>query len=167
MRRRPRVSYARLCELLEYDSATGDFRWLKRINRSIHVDDVAGTLETGGYRRITIKGRTYGAHQLAWFYVTGKWRSGLIDHRDGDRSNNRWDNLRRATGSQNSANRRRHRNNKSGFKGVMQTESGRWRAGIHKNGRNQHLGIFATPQEAHAAYVAAARELFGEFARAE
>jgi hypothetical protein len=94
-------------------------------------------------------------------------RAGLIDHRDGDRSNNRWDNLRRATASQNCANRRLPRNNKCGFKGVTRTESRRWRAGIHKNGRRRQLGIFSTPQAAHAVYVAAAHKLFGQFARTE
>ena len=99
--------------------------------------------------------------------MTGEWCSAVIDHRDGDPSNNRWDNLRRATVSQNNANRRLHRNNKCGFKGVVQNPWGRFIASIYKNGRRIHLGMFATPEAAHAAYVAAARELFGEFARAE
>jgi hypothetical protein len=166
VRRRPRLSHARLYELLDYDSETGEFRWVKRVNRSIQVDDIAGTV-LNGYRKITIQGRDYAAHQLAWLYMTGKWCSALVDHRDGDRSNNRWDNLRRATPSQNSANRRRHRNNKCGFKGVTRAVSGRWCASIHKNGRSRHLGTFSTPEEAHAAYMAAARRLFGEYARAE
>jgi hypothetical protein len=167
LRRRARVSHARLRELLEYDSATGEFRWRQRVSRPIRVGDIAGTLEINGYRKITIEGRQYRAHHLAWFYITGEWRAGLIDHRDGNRSNNRWDNLRRATQSQNCANRRLARNNRCGFKGVTGDESGRWRAGIHKDGRRYHLGVFATAEDAHAAYVAAARALFGEFARAQ
>jgi hypothetical protein len=167
VRRRPRLTRARLRELLHYDPATGEFRWLKRVSRPTRVGDAAGALEINGYRKITIEGRQYRAHHLAWLYMTGQWRSGLIDHRDGDRSNNRWDNLRRATASQNCANRRLPRNNKCRLKGVTRTESHRWRAGIHKNGRRRHLGIFSTPEAAHAAYVAAARKLFGEFARAE
>jgi hypothetical protein len=168
VRRRARVSYARLRGLLEYDSATGEFRWLKRASRSIHVGDLAGNLDaSSGYRDITIEGRSYRAHQLAWLYMTGKWCAGAIDHRDRNPSNNRWDNLRRATVSQNNANRRRHKNNACGFKGVTPIPSGRWRASIYKNRRRRHLGIFATPEAAHAAYVAAARKLFGEFARME
>ena len=167
MRRRRRITRARLLELLHYDSETGEFRWQERVSRSVKVGDLAGLTDSEGYRQITIKGRAYRAHQLAWFYMTGKWCTVVIDHRDGDPSNNRWDNLRPATISQNNANRRPNRNNKSGFKGVVQHHIGRWCARIKKNGRRYHLGSFASPQEAHAAYVAAARKLFGEFARAE
>jgi hypothetical protein len=134
---------------------------------SVKAGDVAGTLRNDGYCRIKIKGRHYRSHHLAWFYMTGKWCSAMIDHCDGNPSNNRWANLRRATASQNCANRRVHRNNKCGFKGVVWSHIGRWRATVYKNGRKHHLGSFATPEDAHAAYVTAARKLFGEFARAE
>jgi hypothetical protein len=167
VRKRRRISHARLLELLRYDSETGEFRWLKRVSRATHIDDVAGTVRKSGYRDIAIEGKHYLAHQLAWFYMMGKWCPVIIDHCDGDPSNNRWINLRRATQSQNCANRRRHRNNASGFKGVTLIPSGRWRAIISKRGRRYDLGIFATAEEAHDAYMAAARKLFGEFARAE
>jgi hypothetical protein len=114
-----------------------------------------------------VKGRIYPAHQLAWLHMTGKWCSAVIDHRDGNRSNNRWANLRHATVSQNNANRPLQRNNKSGFKGVRRADSGGWRARIQKNRRTHELGIFATLQAAHAAYVAAAHRLHREFARTE
>jgi len=168
VKRRRRITRARLRDVLHYDDEAGEFRWLKRTSRSVYVGDLAGNLDaSSGYRDITIDGRSYRAHQLAWLYMTGKWCAGVIDHRDRNPSNNRWDNLRRATVSQNNANRRRHRNNACGFKGVMRLGAGRWRAGIRKNGRRHHLGVFSTPQAAHAAYVAAARRLFGEFARTE
>jgi hypothetical protein len=160
------VSPARLRELLQYDAETGEFRWLKQMSRKIRAGDLAGTLTGDRYCKITIKGRQYRAHQLAWLYVTGEWCPLMIDHRDGDPLNNRWDNLRRATRSQNNANRGPHRNNACGLKGVSRNRSG-WRATIHKNRRRHYLGIFRTPQAAHAAYEAAARKLFGEFARTE
>jgi HNH endonuclease len=165
--RRPRITRARLQELLHYDSETGEFHWLKRASRSVREGDIAGRVDGEGYRKITIEGRTYRAHQLAWLYQTGEWCRGVIDHRDGDPSNNRWINLRCATISQNNANRRRHRNNKCGFKGVVQNPWGRFIASIYKDGQRRHLGMFATAEDAHAAYVEAARKLFGEFARAE
>jgi len=165
--KRPRLTHARLRELLRYDAETGEFRWEKRMSRSVRAGDVAGVTDRDGYRRITIAGRIYPAHRLAWLYMTGTWCSVLVDHRDGDPSNNRWDNLRRATVSQNNANRRLHRNNKCGFKGVVRNQWGRFCASIYKNGRRRHLGMHATPQAAHAAYIAAARKLFGEFARAK
>lgn len=166
MKKRQRVTHARLCELLEYDDETGEFRWLKRMNGNVRVNDVAGSLTREGYRRISIARRLYRAHQLAWLYKTGKWCAGAIDHRDGDPANNRWDNLRRATGSQSNANRCLQRNNSCGLKGVSRHGPG-WRATINKNGQKHNLGVFPTPQEAHAAYVKAARKLFGEFARTE
>jgi len=165
VRKRRRITHARLIEMLDYDSETGEFRWRERVSRSVKAGEVAGLINGDGYRLIAIKGREYRAHQLAWFYMTGRWCSTIIDHRDGNPSNNRWDNLRRATVSQNNANRPMHRNNKCGYKGVTQTPSGRWRANINKNRQRHHLGIFATPEEAHAAYAEAAGKLFGEFAR--
>ena len=110
----------------------------------------------------------YNEHQLAWLYMTGRWGRPTIDHRDGDVTNNRWSNLRRATASQNNANRGRPRNNTSGYKGVYRgRRPGQWCAHIGRNRRTIHLGTFPTAQAAHAAYVAAARKLFGEFARVE
>jgi hypothetical protein len=162
--KRRRVSRARLRALLDYDSKTGEFRWRKR-RGAVKPGDIAGTLMQG-YRKIMIDGRTYAAHHLAWLYKKGNWCSQMIDHRDFDPSNNCWTNLRRATRSQNSANRRVSSNNACGLKGVS-PERDRWRATICKNRRRYHLGKFATPQAAHAAYAKAARKLFGEFARTE
>lgn len=158
--KRPRLTRARLRELLHYDRDTGEFRWWKRVGNKVQPGERAGYLE------ICIDGHRYNAHQLAWRYVTGRWGRPLIDHRDGDGTNNRWTNLRRATPSQNTANSRRPRSNTSGYKGVSPHRK-RWRAMICNQGRWVSLGIFATPEAAHAAYLAAARKLFGEFARPE
>ena len=165
MKRRPRVTRARLRELLRYNKKTGEFRWRKRNGNSPHLGP---SIRQQDGRYIKIDGRMYSEHQLAWFYMRGRWGKPTIDHRDGDGTNNRWNNLRRATASQNNANRRRPRHNTSGYKGVyLSRRSGQWCAQIGRNGRTIHLGTFATPQEAHAAYLKAARKLFGEFARAE
>jgi hypothetical protein len=156
------VTRTRLRELLHYDDETGVFRWWKRVGEEMRPGEVAGSV------RISVDGRRYRAHQLAWFYMTGRWGRPTIDHRDGNATNNCWSNLRRATASQNNANRRRARHNTSGYKGVFSCgRSGRWRAVIRWNGRRTYLGTFDTPEAAHAAYVAAARKLFGEFARPE
>lgn len=90
-----------------------------------------------------------------------------VDHRDLDRLNNRRSNLRCATRGQNGCNRGIHKNNKSGHKGVILCKrTGRWIAGIVVNKSRKHLGTYDSPEEAHAAYVSAAKELHGEFYRA-
>jgi len=168
VRARSHLTQEQLREILHYDPETGEFRWLQRMKNRILADDIAGWVSQLGYRRITISGRGYSAHHLAWLYMTGAWCGATIDHRDRDPANNRWNNLRRSTPSMNNANRRRQRNNTSGFAGVyLERESGKWVARVRKDGRTHHLGRFATPQAAHEAYAAAARELFGEFARVE
>jgi len=162
------LTRARLRELLRYNRMTGEFRWRKRPRGWARLELSAGYLSKQGYRCFNIDGRFYLGHQLAWFYVKGRWGRPTIDHLDGDVSNNRWNNLRRATASQNNANRLRPRHNTSGYKGVyLCRRSGKWCAHIGRNGRIIHLGTFATPQSAHAAYRTAARKLFGEFARTE
>jgi len=89
-----------------------------------------------------------------------------VDHRNGDGLDNRRENLRPATRSQNIANSRPSSSSKSGLKGVdWHRQRGKWRAQITVLGRHQYLGLFATALEAAAAYDRAAVEAFGEFAR--
>lgn len=91
-----------------------------------------------------------------------------VDHIDGDTLNNRRSNLRLATLAQNTRNKRKSVRNKSGYKGVCQEKNpNRWRAQIQVNGHKQRLGGFDSPEEAHEAYIKAAKELHGEFARFE
>jgi hypothetical protein len=89
-----------------------------------------------------------------------------VDHRDGDGLNNRRCNMRIATHSQNMHNMRRGKNNTSGFKGV-DFSFGKWRARIKIKGKKKHLGVFTSPEEAHAAYCRASKKFHGEFGRTE
>ena len=98
--------------------------------------------------------------------MSGSWPDVQIDHANGDRSDNRWANLRLATQRQNNANSRVRRNSKTGLRGVHLHETGLYRAYISKPGKSiTHLGYFKTPEEAYAAYCQAAHETYGEFAR--
>jgi hypothetical protein len=125
-----------------------------------------GGLTPKGYWKIGVDGHRYHAHCLAWLYMTGEWCELDIDHRNGDRADNRWSNLREATRTQNNGNGKRPRNNSTGFKGVhFFKQTGRYQAGITVDGRRQHLGYFSDPEDAHAAYLNAAEKYFGEFAR--
>jgi hypothetical protein len=159
------LTIQRLRNVLAYEPTTGLFTWLVRTSNRVRVGDVAGS-EGCNYLVISVDGSRYLAHRLAWFYVTGEWPPGDIDHKDTNYLNNAWDNLRPATRSQNNANTHRPTTNTSGFKGVWwNPPTCNWRAHIQVNGRHIHLGLFDTPENAHAAYCAAAARHFGEFAR--
>lgn len=159
------LTHERLKELLHYDPETGVFTHLTSgRGRGRKAGARAGCF--GGYTRVGVCGRVYRAHRLAWFYVYGVWPREQLDHINLDISDNRLANLREATVAQNGANCQARRRNKCGKKGVSKLK-GKWRAQIFKNKRQVHLGLFATAEEAHSAYIAAARDHYGEFARAE
>ena len=88
-----------------------------------------------------------------------------VDHKDGDGLNNIDDNLRASTHVQNMQNRRIHKNNKTSYKGVVKTKSGKFGARLRLNGKRVLDKTFPTAIEAALAYDAKARELFGEFAK--
>lgn len=89
-----------------------------------------------------------------------------VDHVNGNKLDNRRENLRMCSNSQNMANRRAPRVNRSGFKGVhFFKRDGTWRAAITQDYKTKHIGYYATPEEAARAYDIKARELFGEFAQ--
>jgi hypothetical protein len=99
--------------------------------------------------------------------MTGSWPLIDVDHRDTNRGNDRWENLRLATSSQNAANGKLRSTNKSGAKGVHYDKArGKWVARTMKDYRHIFLGRFGSIEEAQAAYAAASSEVFGEFAKA-
>lgn len=160
------LSVERLRDLLNYDPETGVFTWRVDRGGDARAGAVAGNVKSDGYRRIKVGGVRYRANRLAWFWMNGEWPSTMVDHKDTDPSNDRFDNLREATGSQNNMNARTPRSNTSGFKGVcLHRTSGRWKAQIQHAGQKRHIGYFGTAQEAHTAYCAAAMAIDPNFAR--
>lgn len=159
------LTHKRLLEILNYDPATGLFRWREKISRKVVVGSVAGTITKDGYVHITIGGVKYQGHRLAWFYVHGVWPSDLLDHEDLDGTNNALTNLRDANGSNNQCNRASQRNNKLGVKGVSLHKSGKYVAQISRGGKKRHLGMFDNMIDAAAAYATEANKLHGQFAR--
>jgi len=156
----------RLREVLRYDAATGVFRWHIKPCHQMNAGDVAGAKHCAGYVQMRVLGRVYLAHRLAWLYVTNQWPEGLIDHANGDRSDNRFSNLRLVTRSQNAANASCHRDSASKIKGVYWSrQRHRWRAEICVSGRRIHIGLYDSKDAAAAAYSAAATQHFGEYAR--
>lgn len=89
----------------------------------------------------------------------------FTDHVNGNTLDNRRANLRACTNSQNQANSAKKKNNKSGYKGVVQVTKNRWLAKINKDNKRRSLGWFDNPVDAAKAYDKAARELHGQFAR--
>lgn len=150
----------RLRQVLAYDKDTGAFTWLSRTGGTSKEGIAAGTFDERGYLRIGLDGRVYRAHRLAWMYVFGTWPSGEIDHIDGDKSNNRFTNLRDVSRQVNQQNQRRaHKRSGSGTLGVsMHASTGKWRARIWVNGKNKSLGLFESKDLASAAYAIAKRE---------
>jgi hypothetical protein len=164
----PRSEY--LQSLFLYEPDTGILR--RRTDRGGRKSgEVVGT-DYGEkyYLKVSVNKKSYRIHLIIWKIVTGEEPSGQIDHKDTNKQNNRWNNLREATISQNKANIGLIASNTSGLKGACRYKLGEsrgkgWQAGIGVNGKRKHLGFFATKEEAHAAYCKAANEIYGEFAR--
>jgi len=151
-----------LFEYLHYDPATGIFTGRLRGRGMRNYGKPLGAVSPAGYRIIMVDGVLYQASHLAWFYVHGEWPANIMDHRDLDKANDRIENLRPATRSQNQGNQRARSNNSSGRKGVSRSVCGkRWQVSIAR----EHIGIFDTIEEAADAYRIAAIAKFGEFAR--
>lgn len=157
----------RLREVLSYDAETGIFTWKKRISIRIVVGRVAGVPDKDGYIQIGIDGGKYKAHRLAWVYVTGGWPDGDIDHRNRVVDDNRFINLRPASRTLNNANMKKPKHNTSGLKGAYwNKKEKRWQAYIQVDKKHKYLGGYSTKEEAHAAYIVAANDSFGAYARA-
>lgn len=164
---RSKITIGELLDVLHYDPRTGNFTWLvKRGPRA--VGSRAGGLNGGGQLLICFKGRYYTAARLAYLYMMGEWPPAEIDHINRDPTDNRWENLRPANRSENCTNRRTF--STTGFKGVSFHKYGykkKYTARIVANGKLKSLGYFETPEQAHAAYVAAALKYHGQFAYLE
>lgn len=148
-----------LRELLHYSPDSGLFTWRENRSRMAKVGAIAGARTVRGYWSIGICGRQYLAHRLAWLYMTGNWPISDIDHRDVNKINNSWLNLREVSEHENLQNQRRpHRNNKVGLLGVSKMSPNSWQTRIRINGKEKYLGSYRTPDEAHQVYVAAKRK---------
>lgn len=143
------VPVERLKELFTYNPADGLLRWRHGAERP------AGSVD-GGYVRVTIDGRRHAAHRIVWALATGHYPASMIDHANGDGTDNRLANLRPATPRQNMQNRRSPRGARSPLLGAhWDSERCCWISRIRDGGRTHHLGRFASDCEAHEAYLAA------------
>ncbi|CAM0037251.1 HNH endonuclease [Vibrio phage D148] len=114
------------------------------------------------YHRVLIKGTSHAVHRLI-FLIHNKYLPDLVDHRDGDISNNYPSNLREATDNQNQWNRKVNKNSTTGIKGVRETRCGTFEARIQVNGKQEYLGTRKTLDEAAELYKQASLKHHGEF----
>jgi HNH endonuclease len=149
-----------LREVLRYEPDTGNFFWLKRAQgRSTKNGGLAGGLNDRGYKRIKLGENFHYAHRLVWLYVHGEWPSMVIDHINGDKADNRLENLRCVSVKENNQNRRKPSrkpvNHAMGVYGV----GDRFAASISVDNKNVYIGTFDTANDAHTAYLFAKRLL--------
>lgn len=147
----------RLRQLVRYDPATGIFTNIAP-RKKVRVGVVAGNVDSSsGYRLMCVDRSRHYAHRLAFLYMTGSLPAHMVDHLNGDRSDNRWSNLRDAPRVINQQNMRGPMTGTaSGLLGAFKKRN-RWESRIRINGRVMRLGTFGTAQAAHEAYVSAKR----------
>lgn len=150
----------RLHELFDYDPDTGDLT--RRIGvRGSPKGTVIGTTRPNGYKVAVVDGKPYRVHRLVWMYHHGDIQH-EVDHINRDKGDNRIENLRLCTRTENVRNAV---GKGPGYKGVsFCKQTGKWVAQITVNYRNKKLGRFITQEDAALAYNTAASEHFGEFA---
>jgi len=155
---KPNITRERALELLHYDPETGVLTWLPGAKKNGRI---AGGPNDEGYIGLMADWKVYRAHRLIWLMVYGYFPSCGIDHINGIRTDNRLSNLRLATPSENAQNMRKATSQSAhGWLGVTyEKQKRRWRARIRVNGIKLSLGMYSTPEEAHAAYIEAKRKL--------
>lgn len=151
---------------LTYNYLTGEFKWLISPCGKVKIGSTAGYILTSGYGRIMLQGGNYAIHRLVWLYTYGEFPSGVIDHIDGNPSNNKLENLRECSRQQNQKNMRKARNNTSGYKGVSwNIKAKKWLAKAKLAGKNYYLGVFEKVEDAAKAYADFTKKHHGEFYR--
>lgn len=160
------ITHAEVLNRFEYNPGTGlllhknpPYNQLRRRGQP------AGFIDHHGYRMAKIDRMKYVSGRLIWFYMTGEWPD-EVDHKNLDRADDRWENLRESNRSQNCANKGQFfKKNCYGFRGVKRQTSGRFQAVVCVNQKEHYLGTFDTAELAALAYDMGAKKHHGEFAR--
>jgi hypothetical protein len=155
------LTHERLISLIHYNPISGFFKNVKGRKGAYNKPNI-GIIRKDGYQEITIDYKHFLAHRLAFFYMTKSWPEQTVDHINKNKSDNKWENLRLASYSENNQYSKKPSNNTSGFKGVSK-RNGSYRATIRKDGKQEHIGVYNSPELAYEAYRARAKELFDIF----
>jgi len=160
-------SRERLEQLFEYSEAEGGL-WNKIRRGKAVVGTRSGVLSKRGYIQVSVDGVKYTEHRLVWWMLTGQ-DAYALDHIDRNKTNNRADNLRPASQSQNLANTSQ-RQSKLGIPGVRilrgrDNNKRPYQAYLSYQGRQNHLGYFATSEEAFEVHKKAHIARYGEFSK--
>jgi len=147
-----------LNRLFIYDNENGVL--YRRINRGpSKAGDFVGTVTDRGYLSVEIESRTYYVHRIIWFMIHGDWPKNQIDHINGNRCDNRLENLRDVSSGENCRNSKMPCNNKSGVTGVkFHKRTGKWKAQVFVEGKSKFLGYFSNIEDAENAVSNARRE---------
>lgn len=147
-----------------FDYRYGELYWRVRPNGRVKLGSKAGSLGGRGYYQIQINGKLYYTHRLIFLYHHG-YLPNFLDHIDRNTTNNKIENLREATASQNGMNQNTSKNSSSIYKGVCWRKNrNKWQADIAIDHKSKYLGVFKSETDAARAYNNAAIELFGEYA---
>lgn len=154
------VMQAYFDDMLQYNPDTGIVTWKKVAKCSrLKVGNEVGCLTKDGYRQACIKNKSFYLHIVAWYLHYGSLPTGILDHRNGNRSDNRIANLRVVSKSENIQNQRKpNKRNKTGFLGVTQKWTNSFVANLKAAGKTIRMGPFKTAEEAYEAYVLAKRK---------
>lgn len=162
MKIRNEISQARLHELFDYKD--GQLIWKISRGGKAQKGSVAGRKVKHNYTQIEVDRKTYYLHRLVFIYHNG-YCPKVIDHIDGNPANNKLENLREATLSENQMNSKISKNNSTGMKNVnWNTEANKYRVELSVNGRNKFIGYFDDPELAELVAIEARDKYHGRFA---
>jgi hypothetical protein len=166
------ITQERLKQLITYNKQTGIFIWKYRSENEFcsnpaykkwntrFANKEAGGIAGRGYWYIKVEKTQQRAHRLAWLYIYGEFPIYELDHIDGNKLNNKIDNLRISSRSQNMQNKRKtSASNSLVILGVRKTPSGKYSSCIGFNKKYKYLGTYETPDEAFNAYVEEKRKI--------
>ena len=147
------ITHDHIRTILDYNPETGQFTWKTHYRRPDLIGKRAGSPTNTGYWAIAIDNKKRLAHRLAWLYMTGNSPLKHIDHKDGNKKNNAFSNLREVDRVGNLQNiRKATKANKIGFLGVS-AHQGKWRTQIMVSGKRIRESGFDTPEQAHQRYL--------------